>query len=159
LDRIAGIAYGLPQQPERHRVVMVIDLDMIIGRDRAALPLGKLVAFAWKPFQRSYACLGLGRLNGGASVDYGRAHGTRSRPVSPHPHRHQPGGGPPKAKTTGRTGLRSQPGATGHFGLPLRAQSRDGHSGVAAVRRLHHASCPCWRLPNGAMRRTAPTNA
>src|SRR5258708_6106456 len=43
---------GLPQQPERHRVVMVVDLDMIVGRDRAALPLGILVALARKPFQR-----------------------------------------------------------------------------------------------------------
>src|SRR5271163_3462005 len=31
---------------------MVIDLDMIVGRDRAALPLGILVALARKPFQR-----------------------------------------------------------------------------------------------------------
>jgi hypothetical protein len=31
---------------------MVIDLDVIIGRDRAALPLGILVALARKPFQR-----------------------------------------------------------------------------------------------------------
>src|SRR5450432_4478701 len=31
---------------------MVFDLDMIVGRDRAALPLGILVTLAWKPFQR-----------------------------------------------------------------------------------------------------------
>src|SRR5450755_4953579 len=31
---------------------MVIDLDVIIRRDRAALPLGILVALARKPFQR-----------------------------------------------------------------------------------------------------------
>ena len=43
---------GLTQQGERHRVVMLIDLDVIVGRDRAALPLGILVAFARKPFQR-----------------------------------------------------------------------------------------------------------
>src|ERR1700686_1304475 len=43
---------GLPQKPERHRVVMAIDLDMIVGRNRAALPLGILVALARKPFQR-----------------------------------------------------------------------------------------------------------
>src|SRR5580692_4025120 len=44
--------HGLAQQPERHRVVMVIDLDMIVGRNGAALPLGILVALARKPFQR-----------------------------------------------------------------------------------------------------------
>src|SRR4249919_4017619 len=43
---------GLAQQLERHRVVMVVDLDVIVGRDRAALPLGILVALARKPFQR-----------------------------------------------------------------------------------------------------------
>src|ERR1700680_2998148 len=43
---------GLPQQSERHRVVMVIDLDVIVRRDRAELPLGILVAIAWKPYQR-----------------------------------------------------------------------------------------------------------
>jgi hypothetical protein len=37
---------GLAQQPERHGVVMVIDLYMIIWRDRAALLLGILVALA-----------------------------------------------------------------------------------------------------------------
>ena len=42
--------HGLAQQPERHRVV--IDLDMIVRRNRAALPLGILVALARKPFQR-----------------------------------------------------------------------------------------------------------
>src|SRR5260370_39817825 len=31
---------------------MVVDIDMIVGRDRAALPLGILVALARKPFQR-----------------------------------------------------------------------------------------------------------
>src|SRR5580658_10306622 len=43
---------GLAQQGEWHRVVMVINLDVIVGRDRAALPLGILVALARKPFQR-----------------------------------------------------------------------------------------------------------
>src|ERR1700720_4007077 len=43
---------GLAQKPERHRVVMVIDLDVIVRRDRAALPLGILVALARKLFQR-----------------------------------------------------------------------------------------------------------
>src|SRR3984893_4835566 len=43
---------GLAQKPERHRVVMVIDLDVIVRRDRAALPLGILVALARKPLQR-----------------------------------------------------------------------------------------------------------
>ena len=33
LDRLA-------QQPERYRVVMIVDLDVIVGRDAAALPLG-----------------------------------------------------------------------------------------------------------------------
>ena len=54
LDGAVGEARldSLPQQGERHRVVMVVDLDMIVGRDRAALPLGILVALARKPFQR-----------------------------------------------------------------------------------------------------------
>src|ERR1700674_1073332 len=54
LNRAVREAYvnGLPQQSERHRVVMVIDLDVIVRRDRAALPLGILVALAWQPFQR-----------------------------------------------------------------------------------------------------------
>src|SRR6266478_1207946 len=43
---------GLAQQGERHRVVMGIDLDVIVRRDRAALPLGILVALVRKPFQR-----------------------------------------------------------------------------------------------------------
>jgi hypothetical protein len=43
---------GLAQQGERHRVVMGINLDVIVRRDRAALPLGILVAPARKPFQR-----------------------------------------------------------------------------------------------------------
>src|SRR5271163_4399071 len=43
---------GLAQQGERHRVVMAVDLETVQRRDRAALPLGILVALAWKPFQR-----------------------------------------------------------------------------------------------------------
>src|SRR5438552_8488390 len=43
---------GLAQQPEWHRVVVVIDLDVIVGRDGAALPLGILIALARKSFQR-----------------------------------------------------------------------------------------------------------
>ena len=42
----------LAQQLEWHRVVMVTNLDVIVGRDRAALPLGIFVALARKPFQR-----------------------------------------------------------------------------------------------------------
>src|SRR5260370_15886497 len=41
---------GLAQQGERHRVVMGIDLDVIVRRDRAALPLGILVALVGSPF-------------------------------------------------------------------------------------------------------------
>src|ERR1700752_3361222 len=43
---------GLAQQRERHRVVMVIDLDVMVGRDGAALPLGILVALPRKLSQR-----------------------------------------------------------------------------------------------------------
>src|SRR5580692_7135638 len=43
---------GLAQQVERYRVVMGINLDVIVRRDRAALPLGILVALARKSFQR-----------------------------------------------------------------------------------------------------------
>src|SRR6202049_563567 len=43
---------GLVQQPERHPGGMVLDLDVIVRRDRAALPLGILVALARKSLQR-----------------------------------------------------------------------------------------------------------
>src|SRR3954451_5910073 len=37
---------GLTQQPERHRVVMMVDLDVVVGRDTTALPFSISIGFA-----------------------------------------------------------------------------------------------------------------
>ena len=54
LDRGCGEAHvdGLAQQSIRRRVVVIVDLDVIVGRHRAALPLGILVALRRQCLQR-----------------------------------------------------------------------------------------------------------
>ena len=53
LDRRVGETRvdGLAQQLERYRVVMLVDLDVIVGGDGAALPLGIAVALTRQPLQ------------------------------------------------------------------------------------------------------------
>jgi hypothetical protein len=54
LDRSVGEPRidGLAQQPKRHRVVMITDLDVIVGRNPAALPFSILVGLDREPLQR-----------------------------------------------------------------------------------------------------------
>src|SRR5215212_2062887 len=42
----------LADEARRYRVIMIGDLDVIVGSDAALLPLGILVRRGWKSFQR-----------------------------------------------------------------------------------------------------------
>src|SRR5258707_7189397 len=54
LDRRRGEARldGLTDQPRRYRVIVLVDLDVIIGTNQTLLPFGVAVRLGWKRTKR-----------------------------------------------------------------------------------------------------------